>query len=352
MPGCLGKGVRPRRFARPRFLCDRTGLRGAERALELLLGTLSLNPLPNLRQLRYLVALSDHLHFGDAAEACQVTQSTLSSGIQELEALLGVPVAERTKRSVVLTPVGRRIVERARFILKDVDELMEIGARASRPLSGRLELGVIPTIGPFLLPKLVPHIIGHYPDMRLILREDKTEELLERLHAGRLDLLLIAFPYEAEGCETFMLANDSYRLACHPDDRLAHLESISAEDVRGVPLMLLEKDHCLHSHALPFLKALPAQGVTTFQGTSLYTLIAMVAEGLGTTLVPELAIESGSLSGSNVVTVPLSDPQAARQLGLCWRKNSSRAAEFRELGAVIRDWAESQLPHARLAAND
>ncbi len=303
-----------------------------------------MNPLPNLRQLRYLVALADHLHFGEAAEACQVTQSTLSAGIQELESLLGVPVAERTKRSVMITPVGRRIVERARFILRDAEELVEIGVRAANPLSGRLELGVIPTIGPFLLPKLVPHIIGLFPDMRLILREDKTAELLERLHAGRLDLVLMAFPYEAEGCETFMLFSDGYRLACNPDDRLATLESVSNDDVRGVPIMLLEKDHCLHSHALPFLKGLSGQAVTTFQGTSLYTLVAMVAEGLGATLVPDLAISSGLLNESNVTTRPLAESEGAvRQIGLCWRKNSSRAAEFRELGAVIRTWAESHI---------
>lgn len=302
-----------------------------------------MQPLPNLRQLRYLVALADHLHFGEAAEACQVTQSTLSAGIQELEALLGVAVAERTKRSVMITPVGRRIVERARFILRDAEELVEIGARAANPLSGRLELGVIPTIGPFLLPKLVPHIIGRYPDMRLILREDKTGDLLERLHAGRLDLVLMAFPFEAEGCETFMLFSDGYRLACNPDDRLAGLQSVTADDVRDEPIMLLEKDHCLHSHALPFLKALPGQAVTTFQGTSLYTLVAMVAEGLGSTLVPDLAISSGLLNDSNVTTRPLADAGAVRQIGLCWRKNSSRAAEFRELGTVIRAWAESHV---------
>lgn len=300
-----------------------------------------MRPLPNLRQLRYLVALADQLHFGAAAEVCQVTQSTLSAGIQELENMLGVPVAERTKRSVVITPVGRRIVERARFILRDVDELLEIGARAANPLSGRLELGVIPTIGPFLLPRLVPHIINRYPDMRLILREDKTAELLERLHAGRLDLVLMAFPYEAEGCETFMLFRDGYRIALSPGDRLAGLASVGADDVRDVPVMLLEKDHCLHSHALPFLKALPGQAITTFQGTSLYTLVAMAAEGLGVTLVPDLAIASGLLSESNVTTRPLADTDTAREIGLCWRKNSSRAAEFRELGAVIRSWAES-----------
>ena len=303
-------------------------------------GVLSLRPLPNLRQLRYLVALADHLHFGAAADVCQVTQSTLSAGIQELENMLGVPVAERTKRSVVITPVGRRIVERARFILRDVDELLEIGARAANPLSGRLELGVIPTIGPFLLPKLVPHIINRYTDMRLILREDKTAELLERLQAGRLDLVLMAFPYNAEGCETFMLFKDGYRVACNPNDRLSALDAIAADDVRDVSVMLLEKDHCLHSHALPFLKALPGQAITTFQGTSLYTLVAMVAEGLGVTLVPELAIASGLLNESNVTTRPLADGETLREIGLCWRKNSSRAAEFRELGGVIREWAE------------
>jgi LysR family hydrogen peroxide-inducible transcriptional activator len=300
-------------------------------------------PLPNLRQLRYLAALAEHLHFGHAAAACRVTQSTLSAGIRELETTLGVALAERTKRSVLITPVGRRVVERARILLRDAEELVEIGSAAARPLSGRLDLGVIPTIGPFLLPRLMPQIGRHYPELKLILREDKTTGLLEQLANGRLDLLLMGFPYETEGCETMMLFADGYRFACDPHHPLAKARRVGAEDLQHHPLMLLEKDNCLHSHALPLFEAVPRWRDTSFSATSLHTLVAMVAEGLGATLLPEIALSAGILQSSKVVTRPLADGADARQIGLCWRKQSARAEEFRQLGGLIRDWAKAHL---------
>lgn len=302
-----------------------------------------MKPIPNLRQLRYLAALAEHLHFGHAAADCGVTQSTLSAGIRELEATLGVQLAERTKRSVLITPVGRRVVERARALLRDAEELVEIGSAAARPLSGRLDLGVIPTIGPFLLPRLMPPIGKRYPELKLILREDKTSALLEQLADGRLDLLLMAFPYETEGCETMMLFDDGYRFACDPQHPLANAPQVGVEELQHHPLMLLEKDNCLHSHALPLFEAAPHWQETTFAATSLHTLVAMVAEGLGATLLPEIALSAGILQGSEVVTRPLADDANARTIGLAWRKQSPRAEEFRQLGGLIRDWATAHL---------
>lgn len=295
--------------------------------------------LPNLRQLRYLVALAEHLHFGRAAEACAVTQSTLSAGILELESLLRVPVAERTKRSVILTPVGHRLAERARLLLRDVEGLLDMAASAAEPMSGLIELGVIPTISPFVLPRLVPHISTHYPDLRLTLREDKTGALLDWLTAGRLDLVLMAFPYETEGCETFMLFEDTYRFACAARHPLAAANVVSLDAMEGKALMLLEKEQCLHSHALPLLEMVPEKAITSFSATSLHTLIAMVAEGLGTTLLPDLAINAGILQGSSVVVRPLAGNANARQIGLAWRKQSARADAFRQLGVLMREWA-------------
>jgi LysR family transcriptional regulator, hydrogen peroxide-inducible genes activator len=307
-----------------------------------------MKPLPNLRQLRYLTALAEHLHFGHAAAACGVTQSKLSAGIRELEATLGVPLAERTKRSVLITPVGHRVVERARVVLREAEALVEIGSAAAKPLSGRLDLGVIPTIGPFLLPRLMPRIGARYPALKLILREDKTTALLDRLADGRLDLLLMAFPYATDGCDTMMLFDDGYRFACDPQHPLANAAAIGADDLQRHPLMLLEKDNCLHSHALPLFEAAPRWHETSFAATSLHTLVAMVGEGLGATLLPEMALSAGILEGSNVVTRPLADDADARTIGLAWRKQSPRAAEFRALGALIRDWAQEQLGKEQL----
>jgi LysR family transcriptional regulator, hydrogen peroxide-inducible genes activator len=295
--------------------------------------------LPNLRQLRYLVALADHLHFGRAAEACAVTQSTLSAGIQELEALLRVPLAERTKRSVILTSVGHRIVARTRQLLRDAEGIMDVAASAAEPMSGLIALGVIPTISPFVLPRLVPHISRHYPDLHLTLREDKTVALLDWLGAGRLDLVLMAFPYETEGCETFMLFDDTYRFACAARHPLAKADTVGMDAMEGESLMLLEKEQCLHSHALPLLEVAPGKAVTSFSATSLHTLVAMVAAGLGTTLLPDLAITGGILQGSSVVVRPLADDTNARQIGLAWRKQSARADDFRRLGSLMQEWA-------------
>lgn len=302
-----------------------------------------MRPLPNLRQLRYLVALSDNLHFGRAAEACAVTQSTLSAGIHELEALFGVAVAERTKRSVILTPVGHRLAERARLLLRDAEGLMDEAASAGDPMTGQIDLGVIPTISPFLLPRLVPHVGRQFPGLRLTLREDKTLALLDWLATGRLDLALMAFPFETDGCDTFMLFEDAYRFACASTHPLAQAESVSLDAMEGEQLMLLERDQCLHSHALPLLERAPLKAITSFSATSLHTLVAMVAEGLGTTLLPDLAISSGILQGTSVVVRPLSGQSNVRRVGLAWRKQSARADSFRRLGELMRDWAGANL---------
>lgn len=299
--------------------------------------------LPHLRQLQHLVALADHLNFGRAADACGVTQSTMSASIQEFERLIGAPVAERTKRSVRLTPLGRRLVERSRSILREAEGLMDEAAAARDPMAGVIELGVIPTIGPFLLPRLVPHLMRTYPNLRLTLREDKTTALLERLADGRLDLALMAFPYATPGCDTMMLFSDAYRFACSAKHPLARAASVDAGAADPEALMLLERDHCLHSHALPLLEDLQDKAPGRFSATSLYTLVAMVGEGMGVTLLPDLAIGAGILQGGGVVVRPLSGPVEERQVGLCWRRQSARAGAFKSLGGTIAEWAQANL---------
>jgi LysR family hydrogen peroxide-inducible transcriptional activator len=290
-------------------------------------------PLPTLRQLRYLVALDEHRHFGRAAEACLATQSTLSAGLQELETLLGVPLFERTKRRVMPTPLGVEIVARAREVLRGAEDIAGLAHASRRPLSGPLRLGVIPTIGPYLLPRVLPGLRAAHPGLRLYLREDLTARLLERLANGDLDAVLIALPYSAE-VETLALFDDPFLLACPPGHPLAARPELSSADLAGAELLLLEEGHCLRDHALTacHLPA-PARGEGVL-ATSLPTLVQMAANGLGITLLSKMAIDAGVLAGTDLVTRTLADAPS-RSIGLAWRASSPRKEEFRLLGAAL-----------------
>jgi LysR family hydrogen peroxide-inducible transcriptional activator len=206
--------------------------------------------LPTLRQLRYLVALDDYRHFGRAAEACAATQSTLSAGLQELEATLGASLVERTKRRVLMTPLGDEVVVRARRLLRDAEEIGALARSAGEPLSGPLRLGVIPTVGPYLLPKVMPYLRTVHPNLRLYLREDLTARLLARLGDGDLDLVLLALPYRADEFEFESLFDDPFVLACPPGHSLATDVSIPNSLAIEEDLLLLEEGHCLREHAL------------------------------------------------------------------------------------------------------
>lgn len=298
---------------------------------------------PNLRHLAYLVALAEHRHFGKAAAACAVTQSTLSAGIRELETVLGIQVAERTKRSVILTGPGHRLAEKAAALLRSVDDMLDFATEAAAPLSGTISLGTIPTIGPYLLPKIIPVLRRRFPELRLALREDKTGELLDRLARGQLDLVLIAFPYATDGLETMMLFDDAYRFACAADHPLAAAGTVDLAEVEGRQLMLLERDHCLHSHAMPLLQQATDIAEATFTATSLPTLVAMVAEGLGTTLLPDLAINAGIAGGSDIAIRPISGAASRRSIGLAWRRQSGRTETFRAIGEHLRVWAGTEI---------
>lgn len=305
-----------------------------------------MKPLPSLRQLRYLVALQDQQSFSRAAEACFVTQSTLSAGIRELEKALGVTVAERDTRSVVITPAGRRLVVRARKLLQDAEAFVATGMEEAQPMSGEMEMGVIPTIGPFLLPRLIKDVGRRFPHLRLSLREDKTQNLLDRLAEGRLDVVLMAFPYETPGTETFMLFDDAYRyVSASADTEIpkGRLEFKPERDMHGQNLLLLEHDHCLHSHALPALRRAAKVENANFSSTSLHTLVAMVSAGMGATFLPDLAINAGILDGTNLKVRPLGSKANARTIGLCWRTGAQRAESFRKLGKFIRAWARENV---------
>jgi LysR family transcriptional regulator, hydrogen peroxide-inducible genes activator len=296
---------------------------------------MSIINLPSLRQLRYLVALAEHRHFGRAATASHVTQSTLSAGLKELEGLLGVTLVERTKRSVMLTTLGQDIVRRAQRLLAEAEELVETARAGGEPLAGPLRLGVIPTIGPYLMPRAVTRLRRAFPKLQLYLREEQTAPLLEKLVGGALDLALIALPYEVGDLETMPIAEDEILLAAPVAHPLAALPRVDDRKLRDQPLLLLEDGHCLRAHALAACRLTGAGRNEVFQGTSLRTLIQMVAGGLGLTLVPRLAVPVEVPADSGVRTVPLGPGQHARTLALTWRRSAARADAYRRLGEVL-----------------
>ncbi|AUR26353.1 hydrogen peroxide-inducible genes activator OxyR (plasmid) [Phaeobacter piscinae] len=291
-----------------------------------------------LRQLRFLVAVADELNFSRAAERCYVSQPTLSVGLRELEERLGVTLAERTKRSVILTPVGAQIAERARKLLQDSREIEELAAAQASPEGGTLRMGAIPTIGPFLIPRAMPALKSSFPDLQLYLREEMTGQLLEGVQSGRLDLAIYAEPYAPAGLDTLHLFDDGYHLAAPPTDPTPPQipgATICGADLDGRQLMLLEQGHCLHRHALSAFPERDIQQDESFAATSLSTLISMVSEGLGITLLPDLAIDAGVAAGQDVVMTPLADA-CPRRVTLAWRPTSVRADLFRKIGAVLR----------------
>ncbi|MBN9673561.1 hydrogen peroxide-inducible genes activator [Roseibium aggregatum] len=289
---------------------------------------------PNLRQLEFLVALNAEEHFGRAAERCHVTQSTLSAGIKELEEGLGIAVAERTRRNVKLTPLGRDLAGRARQILADVRAFSDHASAQSGVLSGDFRIGAIPTLGPFLLPQVLPCIRRQYPQLRLYMREAVTDDLLEDLQAGKLDAVLIALPYEVGDLAVFPMFEDNYHLAVPTGHALSHCMVAGEDDVAGLGMMLLEKGHCLQRHALSSYQPKGPLQDKTFEATSLPTLVAMVAEGLGTTLLPDIAVQAGVTRGHEVDLVPLKGA-LPRTVALTCRKHSPRREEIRQLAELI-----------------
>jgi LysR family hydrogen peroxide-inducible transcriptional activator len=301
---------------------------------------MAITNLPTLKQLRHLLALAEYGHFGRAAEASHVTQSTLSASIKELEQVLGAQLVDRTKRRVTVTPLGQTVVAKARVLLQEAEDLVETARANQAPLSGPLQLGVIPTIGPFLLPRVLPLLRRRHPDLKLYLTEDLTERLLEQLNAGKLDLALIALPYDMPGLEQVSVGEDPFSVALPEKHELAKRERIDPESLEREPLLLLRDGHCLREHALAACR-LSSRGpggghVDAFQATSLYTLVQMVENGLGLTLLPKLALDAGILKGTHLVTRPIAGKSQARELALVWRRGSARRAEFELMAGLLR----------------
>lgn len=290
--------------------------------------------LPSPQQLRYLVALADHRHFGRAATACAVTQSTLSAGILALERQLDAAVLERTGgKRPVFTALGCDLVGRARAALASLHAMVDAADAAREPLTGPLRVGTIPTIGPFLLPRLMPRLRQAFPRLRVFLREEPAVHLVDSLESGRLDLLLLALPWDCGDAETLAIAEDPFMVALPPGHRLGAWSEIPPGALDGEPVILLEEGHCLRDHALS-AGGLPAlRG--SIAGTTLQTLAQMVAGGLGVTLLPRLALAGGVAAGADVALRPMSSGTFRRRVGLAWRRRSPRAGEFRALVPCI-----------------
>jgi LysR family hydrogen peroxide-inducible transcriptional activator len=292
--------------------------------------------LPTLKQLQYLVALQTHGHFGRAAEACFVTQSTLSAGIKELETLIGVILVERTRRVVRFSPLGLRVAEKARRILRDTEDLTDMVRASGKPLAGELRLGVIPTIAPFLLPALLPRLRMQWPDLKLYLREETSAAACKALHRGQLDCVLLALPYACGDVERAELFDDSLLVAFPPGAADALPEKVKPATIDETKLLLLEDGHCLKDHALSACNRPELRAEAAILGTSLHTLVQMVDNGLGMTLVPEMAVEAGLLTGTGVVTRRLDADHPSRRIALVWRRGSPREKEFRLLADALK----------------
>lgn len=292
--------------------------------------------LPTIKQLQYLVALHEHAHFGRAADSCYVSQSTLSAGIRELESLLGVTLVERSRRVVRFTPLGNAVVAKAHRLLREAEELADLVQSAGKPLAGELRMSVIPTIAPFLLPKILPRLRKERPQLKLFLREEPSAAAIESLHHGRADCVLLALPFATGEVEEEIIGKDRLFVAFPKDDPRDPPDEVSPAMIDEGRLMLLEDGHCLKEHALAACNRPELRASATMIGTSLHTLVQMVDNGLGVTMLPEMALEAGILHDTNVVARPLSSPNAARSIALVWRKNSPRSDEFRLLAEELR----------------
>jgi LysR family transcriptional regulator, hydrogen peroxide-inducible genes activator len=295
-----------------------------------------------LRELRYLVALADHEHFGRAAEECCVSQPTLSTQIKKLEGYLGAILIERNARSFALTPIGQNIVEKARRIVRQVDDLHTTARTALGPLVGPLSLGVIPTLAPYFLPWLVPLVKGHYPRLQLVVHEDLTQHLVQRLRNYEIDAALLALPLDGEDFEELALFDEPFWLACPPGHSLAELKTVAQADLRGIPLLLLADGHCLRGQALAACGRLgdnddADEVIDDFRAVSLETICQLVAAGFGCTLLPALAALPPQRPQPSFVIRPLQSPNDSRRIGLVWRRGYPKARELALLGDLIID---------------
>ncbi|MEO7062532.1 MAG: LysR substrate-binding domain-containing protein [Dokdonella sp.] len=300
----------------------------------------------NLRDLQYLVALAEHKHFGRAAAASFVSQPTLSTQIKKLEEELGVALVERAPRKVLLTDVGQDIARRARAVLHEVDQIKTVARRTLDPESGTVRLGIFPTLGPYLLPHVIPQIRARFPRLELLLVEEKTEALLGQLREGQLDAALLALPLHEDQLHQEFLFEEPFVLAVPHGHKLASRASLKLADLADQRLLLLEEGHCLRDQALEACRLAGANERTGFRATSLETLRQMVAANVGITLLPILAVKPPVATSADIDLVEFRGHPLSRRIAMVWRKSSAMSAFLLALAGLFRD-----IPHKLLETN-
>ena len=289
---------------------------------------------PTLKQLRYLIALERHLHFGHAAQSCHVSQSAFSLAIKDLESLLKVSLVDRTSRSTVFTSLGSSIASQARLALFDVEALMDISRNFQEVLSGTLKVGIIPTVAPFLLPHILKDIHAQFPKLDLYIKEGKTDIIHSSLLDGELDLLILALPMELNNVEILPLFKDRFYLAYHQETRFITPHNFDIDHLNEQHVLLLEDGHCLRNHVISTCNIAQKNPTQRYSASDLYSLVKMVDGDLGISFIPELTVDSGILQGTAIKTQRLAD-SAHRDIVLAWRKSSSRQQEFNLLAKSI-----------------
>lgn len=302
--------------------------------------------LPSLKHLHYLVNVHKYQHFGEAARACHVSQSTLSSGIAALENVLGVRLIERDNKKILFTPLAEEVVRQAQQILLSVEELTDQVQHYARPFGGTLKLGVIPTIAPFLIPQILMMIKQEFPQLKVFVKEGQSQQVLEQLKEGELDLVLLALPYPATGVEMKSFYKDRFYFAQHKDSQL-NIEAIKEDfsNLKDNSLLLLEDGHCMRDHALSACHLERSEKINSFAATSLHTLVQMVNNDLGVTFLPEMAIAAGILNNTDIEISPLADKENDyREIGFAWRTQSNRKTEFEQLYQLVKRQIHHFLP--------
>ncbi|MDO6497701.1 hydrogen peroxide-inducible genes activator [Photobacterium sanguinicancri] len=297
-----------------------------------------MNKFPSLKQLNYIVTLSETRHFGEAAKLCFVSQSTLSSGIQNLEDLIGCQLIERDNKnkSLVFTSMGEDVVTRARELLARSRDLMELSNCTGDGMEGQLRIGCIPTIAPFLLCDLVQEVNLRFPKLDLLLREDTTANLLTALRNGEMDVLILALPMDINGMQSKIVGRDAFKMVISKKQANTVRVPISYDDLPDASVFLLEREHCLTDHAVSACQLTSKDKINPFSATSLHTLVQMVANGMGMTFIPQMAIDHGLLDNQNLVVVEPPGHEAYREIGLVWRPTSSRIHTFDQLADVVK----------------
>ncbi|MCX7552679.1 hydrogen peroxide-inducible genes activator [Marinicella sp. S1101] len=297
---------------------------------------------PTIKQLKYFNALIEHNHFGKAAESCFVSQSAFSVAIKELENALGGRLVDRTNKSVTVTNLGREIYQQSLAVMGEMKKMLDLAQGNMMPLSGQLSLGMIPTIGPFVLPELLPELKRQYPDLDLEIHEGKSADIYDQLMRGQLDVILLALPYEMRSVETLTLFKDRFRLISSVNNQWLKGRKFDIDDLDDGSVLLLDDGHCLRDHAISACHIKHVDKVSQFTASSLLTLVEMVKQDLGVSFIPEMALNL-PIFNSEEVKVDALEFDAYREIGLAWRKGSTRAKEFQMLGDCVVQAIEEKI---------